>query len=264
MGKTEFSAALELFKKFEGFPRFTPAILEFLDYTIETPDVLSVLYQLKSIFGQDGYAFDPGCEDPVIFDCGANVGVSTLYFARRFPKATIIAFEADPNIFSYFARNLRQHCLDGIQARPEAVWTHDGNVAFALEGADGGCINGPYRTVKVPCVRLRDLLRERERVDFIKMDIEGSETDVLLDCKDHLPKVDRIFLEYHSWTGKPQTLDIILNLLTQAGFRYYMETICNRGTPFLNPFPAQEKDYQSEIFAWKQVVGRAGDCRCAG
>ena len=108
----------------------------------------------------------------------------------------------------------------------------DREVEFAVwraEGADGGRIHtdgdGPS-IIEIETVRLWNFLNRP--VDFLKMDIEGSEVDVLIDCADRLSNVRALFVEYHSFDGQPQRLEELLRVLTAAGFRYYV----HRGDTF--------------------------------
>ena len=48
--------------------------------------------------------------------------------------------------------------------------------------------------IEVESLRLRDLLIEYEQIDFLKMDIEGAEVDVIEDCTNLLSKNDRLFI----------------------------------------------------------------------
>ncbi|OIO05548.1 MAG: hypothetical protein AUJ49_01215 [Desulfovibrionaceae bacterium CG1_02_65_16] len=258
MAEEQMRESRRLFAEYGNIPRFTPHTVRFLEGAFELPDVASFLYQYKSIFGADSYRFHPVDAAPVIYDCGANVGASCLYFQRRHPGARIVAYEADPVIFAYLARNMANNGCACITLRQEAVWVRNEPIRFACEGADGGCIDGPWDSVTVPGVRLRDRLAAEPRVDFLKLDIEGAETEVLLDCAETLDRVANIFVEYHSWNGQRQTMQDILGLLEARGFRYYMETICNRPTPFVDTGVDREKDLQCEIYAVRRRTEAEG------
>ena len=69
---------------------------------------------------------------------------------------------------------------------------------------------------QVSTVRLRDYLAQR--VDMLKLDIEGAETDVMLDVSDRLRDVHNIFVEYHSFADRPQRLDELTRRAAQTGF----------------------------------------------
>lgn len=53
----------------------------------------------KDIFISKEYRFTADNDPPLIFDCGAHIGVSVLYFKKLYPKAKIIAFEPNPVTF---------------------------------------------------------------------------------------------------------------------------------------------------------------------
>jgi hypothetical protein len=73
----------------------------------------------------------------------------------------------------------------------------------------------------VPTVRLRDYLNEP--VEFLKLDIEGAEIDVMLDCADKLGEVAQMFVEYHGFAGKASRLLELLTAIEEAGFSVYVE-----------------------------------------
>src|SRR6187431_2549170 len=66
-------------------PRYTPGVYELMGYRLSYVDLLTVAPQFKDTFVDEIHAFETAERSPRIFDCGANVGVVTLYFKRRFP-----------------------------------------------------------------------------------------------------------------------------------------------------------------------------------
>ena len=99
----------------------------------------------------------------------------------------------------------------------------------------------------MPTSRLRDYLGEP--IDLLKLDIEGAEVDVLLDCRDRLTNVARVFVEYHSFAESEQRLDILLALLKTSGFRVYIQTEVCPPRPFVKRTPYMGMDLQLNIFA---------------
>ena len=83
--------------------------------------------------------------------------------------------------------------------------------------------------VMVDCINLDDLIVGP--VDFLKMDIEGAEVDVLLNSE-KLGSVERMFVEYHSFRNSPQRLDDLLKKISNCGFRYYMTVVATPKQPF--------------------------------
>jgi hypothetical protein len=72
--------------------------VKFLKFSFDIPDLPSFVWQFKEIFVDEIYKFNSENKEPIIFDCGANVGTSCLYFKQLFPNGKIKAFEADPMI----------------------------------------------------------------------------------------------------------------------------------------------------------------------
>ncbi len=236
-----------------AFPRFKNHTIDFRGMEITMTDYLSVAYQLQEIFGQDRLKFNPERSNPVIYDCGANVGVVCLYMAKHFPKALIKAFEPDPNVFKCLESNIFTNKINGVELHQSAVWINDSGVEFGIEGADGGSIMSDEKKVLVASERLASLLSKEERVDLLKMDIEGAEVEVLLDCSDQLKKVKYLFIEYHSWTKSEQRLDELLAVLRNSGFRYYIHSIGHFDSqPFIKVDQSGLMDIQLDIHAVRQ------------
>ena len=104
--------------------------------------------------------------------------------------------------------------------------------------------------LKESVVRLRDFLDSR--VDFLKLDIEGAEVEVINDCQDRLHNIEHLFVEYHSPLGQKQQLDIILTALTNSGFRYQIKDVFSAKAPYLKVEQMAMMDLQLEIFAVKE------------
>jgi FkbM family methyltransferase len=247
------SEASRLIRAALRFPRYTKHEIPFRKYRISAPDFLSVAYQLKEFFEEERQKVVFGRIDPVIIDCGSNVGVSVLYFKSLAPQARIAAFEADPGIFALLTQNMASNGIGDVQLNNEAVWIHNDGVEFGAEGADGGSLFHAGEKKRVPSRRLKDVLEQYGEVDLLKMDIEGAEFHVLADCADVLHRVKRIFVEFHSFSNQPQALGEILSLLTGKGFRYYIQPIGERSVqPFMSVPENNGMDLQLEIYAIKK------------
>lgn len=225
-----------LFSKYLKHPRYKPATVKMLGWQISVPDTLSFLYQFKEIFQESTYAFDSANSSPVIYDCGANIGLSCLYFKKLFPQSTLHAFEADPDIFGHLQKNLKNNGFsNGVILHQKAVWINNEGISFSKEGADGGSVihDQASNVVKVASVRLRALLAA-EKIDLLKLDIEGAEEMVLEDCDGYFGNVDKVFFEYHSHTNRPQAFGKLLDLMQRNGFRYIIQSPHNKHAPFQN------------------------------
>jgi FkbM family methyltransferase len=243
----EYSSSHRERQRLKRLPRYAPATTDLLGFPIELVDARSFLSMATEIFQRQIYAFDSRSEPVRIIDAGANIGVSTLYFKRRFPTSRVTAFEPDAHIFAVLQRNLERNGFRDVDARPVAVWCTDCSLSFRREGADAGRIfpTGPGETVTA--VRLRPFLMEK--IDLLKLDIEGAEFSVLRDCRDMLCNVEHLFVEYHSFTDKDQDLPELLGLLTASGFRLHLQPVSFSERPFLRRHSYLGMDMQVNVFA---------------
>ena len=219
---------------------------------VSDPDILGVY---RSYFVQEKYRFTTETESPLIIDCGAYVGVSVHFWKRLYPKARVIAFEPDPVNFAALASNCLG--LDDVFLHNAALWSSDGTVPFSASASVGGHVASLTNTIlgekiEVRALRLCDFLRER--VDMLKLDIEGSELEVLLDCRDHLKNVRNIFIEYHSFEDMPQRLGTFFTLLEEAGFRIHAHSELPAERPFMDRPVINRKDFRLNIFGIKSDV----------
>ncbi len=234
-------------------PRYTPTRTTLLDRPIEVVDACTFLGGSHEIFDKGIYEFKAGTETPFIIDCGANIGLSVIYFKHLYPKASVVAFEPDQNICNVLRRNVAAFGFTEVTVFGEAIWKTNGFIEFLVEGGFSGRIPKPEdeaSLVRVPARRLRDLLLDRP-VDFLKIDIEGAEYEVLLDCQDALGGVEHIFIEYHSHSAEPQRLNEILSILTRSGFRYHVHEAYTRPRPYVQRELMLGMDLQLDVFGYR-------------
>ena len=221
----------------------------------KVPDYLSFIWQYHEIFHSESYKFQTTKVSPLIYDCGANVGTSVLYFKKNYPKAIIKAFEPDPKVFGYLKNNLEKNKIQDVQLFNAAVWTENTTLNFEDDGADAGKISQNKKaSIQVKALWLKELLQKETEIDLLKIDIEGAEYAVLEDCQTELQKVNHLFVECHSFLNKPQKIEEILTILTNARFRYFIHNESRRKSPFINKTPKQAiiMDMQLNIFAYKE------------
>ena len=98
-------------------------------------------------------------------------------------------------------------------------------------------------------MRLREHLRER--VDLLKLDIEGAETSVLTDCADALDDVQLVFVEYHSFEHEPQRFHDVVTVLHDAGFRLHFGSAMTSASPFIGRSTIAGMDAQLDIYGYR-------------
>lgn len=148
----------------------------------------------------------PGSAGAVV-DLGANVGFAAVYFGLRYPEARIICVEPDEDNFNALVSNTRGlgERVIGVKG---AIWIDDGVINLQTAdkdglplGAWGAQVTSDESGASKPTAayRLATLLERHafEKVDILKIDIEGAELELFSDAADWLPKVDLIMIETH-------------------------------------------------------------------
>ena len=124
-------------------------------------------------------------DDFTFVDLGANVGVYSLFVAGLAgPKASILAVEPQPEIYRRLAFNVAANDLGTIRTLQCAVADRDGTLDLFIDRGNRGQSSIAMVTgekVSVPCRSLESMLVEAgfNRVDALKIDIEGAEDTVL-------------------------------------------------------------------------------------
>ena len=245
---------MKLLLKYGNNRRHTRTHVEFDGYKLTVPDSMSFLWQHKEIFADEFYFFKSSNPAPVIFDCGANIGMSVIYFKKLFPNSRILAFEAEPEIASLLESNLKNNRITGVEIIDKAVWKDSEGIWFGSESADSSSIYSNSARKKIQSVRLREYLLSEKQIDFLKIDIEGAENEVLPDCSDALGHVKNLFVEFHSYIGNPQGMARIIQIFEENGFRYFIDTNQHRSRPFANHRYKDNDvmDLQLNIFGWRE------------
>ncbi|RWU08599.1 FkbM family methyltransferase [Pedobacter chitinilyticus] len=141
----------------------------------------------------------------LIVDCGANIGLTAIQFARNFPYAQIISIEPDEMNFRQLSINTQD--FHNVYPLRNAIWTSLETLKLDKNFRDGE--DWSIRTVKssddfyqeVQTITLLDLLKElgQEKIDLLKIDIEGTEKELFKDKNTYrfLDKTECIAIEIH-------------------------------------------------------------------
>jgi FkbM family methyltransferase len=191
-------------------------------------------------------------ENAVIIDCGAHIGMSVIYLKRICPSSRITAFEPDERNFRLLEKNTLSHQLQNVSLRNEAVWIENATIRFAQEGTMSSRIEEQANSagIEVKATRLKDLINEP--IDFLKLDIEGAEFQVLKDIDDKLVHVKRMFVEYHGSIEEHEKLMELCALFNRWGFQYYIKEATSNPHPFLMESKKSGYDVQLNIFCFRK------------
>lgn len=188
---------------------------------------------LKSIRSKQEQYFEPdimpfGCEE-VFLDCGAYVGDTVEQFHKvvsgKFNK--VYSFEPDPSNFLKLCDRIK--CIDSSRIFPVnmGVYRKSGKEGFSVSGHLDTKIGEGEDAVSLPVVSIDDFLKNKEDATFIKMDIEGVETDALLGAKNTIQKnkPKLAIAVYHNACDLWKTPLLIKNL--KKDYRFYLRHYTN-------------------------------------
>lgn len=148
----------------------------------------------------------------VIVDAGAYTGLSSAYFAMCYPEAQIIAIEPSDSNFELLMRNTSR--FKNVRPIHAALWGHTGSLtltdpgygawAFQVSAAENpSATDDPWlgggSGHRVRAITISDVIRDYglDRIDLLKLDIEGSEREVFRQCDSWIGQVDAICMELH-------------------------------------------------------------------
>jgi FkbM family methyltransferase len=242
-------------KNLQRKKRFQPGVAYLNGNIFHYPDAASFAFAWKQIFLNECYRFKANSEFPRIIDCGANIGLASIYWKKAYPAASITAVEADPEVFAIMRRNFQEAGIEDIECIHAAIWHEEGEVEFASSGADaGGVITGTQlaagKIIRVKAMPLNELLGGMP-VDLLKIDVEGAECEILIGHHDWLTEVQRVFVEFHSYANRDQRLDLILTTLRRAGFRIHLHPELVSPLPFVQVRVDEGMDQRINIYAWR-------------
>lgn len=240
-------------KKLESAPRYTEIMIKFFGKPFYVPDAMTFLSGFKEIYKKQPYRFLFKKEFPCIIDCGANIGLSIIYYKQMYPDADVIAIEPDPRLFNILKKNMDSFGFTDVKLFQNAVWYRNEKLKFKQEGGFSGQVyNGAEFTnvIDVEAISL-DKFLEKGNIGFLKLDIEGAENDIFTINPPDLSNVSNVFIEYHSRKHETQSLHKILEILSEYGFRYHIHHEFITPSPLINSSDLVGMDLQLSVFAHK-------------
>jgi FkbM family methyltransferase len=199
-----------------GLHKLSKSKIEFLFTSLPEPEKSTAIYLECAKLA----------EGDIVFDCGAYCGASSYAFSQRIGKSgKVLAFEPDPQNFNALQSNLKRHQLDNVVAIPMGIWSSCGEFEFEAEGSLGSALTSVMdrksSVCKVNCITLEEAARRYsiERLDFIKLDIEGAEVEALRAAKSLLESLNpKLMIEPHVVQGS-LNLPELLGVLQQFGYK---------------------------------------------
>jgi FkbM family methyltransferase len=181
----------------------------------------------------------------VVIDVGAHLGRYTIIASKRVgPNGKVIAIEADPGNFNILKRNIKLNKLNNIISLNFAAYSKEAKLKLHLRNE--GLSNTMYSTVmsnrfetgrfmEVKANTLDDLLELKgihpEQINWIKIDVEGAELEVLKGAS-HILSISNnisLLIETHLLSGGITLYEPIRELLNMHGFKIDFEMVHESG-----------------------------------
>lgn len=174
-------------------------------FFVRLPSADLIVY--RQVFFDLEYELDVAAVPRVIVDAGAHIGLASIYFANRFPHATILAIEPERSNFALLERNVGPY--PNVTAIHAALWSEDrelevvdpglGNWGFLTRGEPGPGETSGVSRHRVRAVTVESLMRQYaiEHIDLLKLDIEGAEREVLASSGPWIERVGAMAVELH-------------------------------------------------------------------
>jgi len=157
---------------------------------------------LDQVFVGEAYDLPFTIPAQLILDVGANVGYASIYFAKRYPNARIVAVEPEPSNFRALAKNTKPY--PNVITMEAAIWPKAAKLNVNNSGPAWTCQVTTEATAGMPSVNgitIDDVLAQcagRAAVDLLKIDIEGAEKELFsAPCDSWLERTRIIVIELH-------------------------------------------------------------------
>lgn len=155
-------------------------------------------------------------EPHFIVDAGAHIGLASVYFASKYPAATIVALEPESSNFSVLLKNARAY--PNIKPINAGLWSKKASLGIE----DSKVETWSFRVYEnesgkgIPAVGVRDVMDEFgvDKIDVLKIDIEGSELEVLNHSQPWMDDVQTLIIELHD-KFRPGCSDALAKALSE-------------------------------------------------
>lgn len=222
------------------------------------PDRSAALVLIEEILVNEDYYVSDLDGEGVILDCGSHFGMSVYYYRMRYPEMRIVCFEPSPRAVKVLRKNVEENGWDNVEIVNAALASESSYGRFVEKGSESmaGSLDlsgalGDEVGVKVKTVKLSEYVDGG--IDFLKLDVEGAEYEVLKDLVSKMENIRTIFCEYHEATC-PVELDVVVELLKKSGFKIkvstseYYERIGRK-----RPFEQIERNFSYTIFGKREL-----------
>ena len=194
---TKIYSLISRLYQYDSVKRIKSAFRPFKHILFGREGIYAVVERAKALSGQRGR------EIANVFDIGAAVGDTAESFLKEFPLAEIYCFEPLPDSFSRLQKRVGKH--GKVHLFNLGLSNASGEAKFyVVPYRDSSSMIPPVnigvsaeKEISVPVRRLDDVVCELgvSHIDFMKVDVEGAEKEMLEGAKESLKITDHVFIE---------------------------------------------------------------------
>jgi FkbM family methyltransferase len=176
--------------------------------------------------------FEIGDKDTVI-DIGANMGVFSIYAAKRAKNGNVYSFEPFKEHYARLERDIKLNNLKNVHLFNEAVAKKVGKQSLFLSDVSSGMHslysknkgkNNPTVNITTLNKVIKDNNLYKNGIDFLKIDCEGAEYDIIYSTsKNYMNKIKRISMEYEDMDDKKMNHMYMKRFLENSGFEVFLK-----------------------------------------
>jgi len=144
-------------------------------------------------------------ETDTIVDIGAHIGIFSVWAAKFAKKGKVYSFEPFQENFQLLKHNIELNNIKNIETFNLAIAKKEGKMNLFISTNTGGHsiynLPGHTKEIGIQTITLDKIIDQKniKNIDFLKMDCEGAEYDILFNCKDKtLSTIKKISMEYHN------------------------------------------------------------------
>ena len=184
--------------------------------TVKRPEIMFPFYlrcrtsdiqTFEQVFVRQDYDFKVEKCPKIIVDAGANIGLASIYFANKYSESKIVAIE--PEISNYEMLQMNVTPYSNVIPLNAALWDKNeevsvvdpgfGKWAFMIQGETSQGESLGVMCHKVCGMTVDKIMEDNglQKIDILKIDIEGAEREIFRDSSSWIEKVDALIVELH-------------------------------------------------------------------
>lgn len=178
----------------------------------------------EEVILKEEYKFPTDFKPFTIIDAGANIGLTSVYFASKYPNATIVSLEPETENFKLLKNNTQYYA--NVYPMFAGLWNQSGhlNITHTTEGNNAFRVEilPEYQEGSIAAFSVSEIMRLQNwtTLDVLKLDVEGAEKEIFEENTEWLPNVKMIAVELHD-RFKPDCTDAVFEATRKYNFTFY-------------------------------------------